>query len=182
VQLGCSLTTVWRRLSAAGVVARPASPVHARADFSGDLAEQAYLVGFRLGDLHVAWESASTIVVKCTSTRVEQVELFRSLFKRYGHVFTDEATLARRARQSIGMEVRLNRSFAFLVPKADALPDWVAETNQTFFAFLAGYIDAEGYSDLSAAWLPDLASPVRGAVLRPAPANGACRWTERAGD
>jgi hypothetical protein len=83
--------------------------------------------------------------VKCTSTRVEQVELFRAIFERYGHVYTDEATLARRARQSIGMEVRLNRTFAFLVPKADALPDWVAETDQTFFAFLAGYIDAEGY-------------------------------------
>jgi hypothetical protein len=85
------------------------------------------------------------VVVKCTSTRVEQVELFRGLFASYGHVYTDEATLARRARQSIGMEVRLNRSFAFLVPKAEALPDWVAETDQTFFGFLAGYIDAEGY-------------------------------------
>ncbi len=25
------------------------------------------------------------------------------------------------------------------------MPDWVAERHQTFFAFLAGYIDAEGY-------------------------------------
>jgi hypothetical protein len=98
-QVGCSLTTVWRKLALAGVVARPAAPVHARADFSGDLVEQAYLVGFRQGDLHVVWESASTVVVKCTSTRVEQVELFRAIFERYGHVYTDEATLAQRARQ-----------------------------------------------------------------------------------
>ncbi len=150
-QAGCSLTTVWRKLSAAGVTLRPpgSEPRHVRRDFSGDPAEQAYLVGFRQGDLHVAWEGHSTIVVKCTSTRVEQVELFRTLFDRYGHVYTDEATLARRARQSIGMEVRLNRSFAFLLPKADALPDWVSQSDEAFFAFLAGYIDAEGYIRVS---------------------------------
>src|SRR5207247_5680529 len=108
------------------------------------ITEMAYLVGFRHGDLHVELV-VNTIVVKCTSTRAEQVELFRELFEPYGHVYTDEATLSRRKRQSIGMIARLNRTFDFLLPKQDQLPEWVRESDATFFAFFAGYLDAEGY-------------------------------------
>jgi transcriptional regulator with XRE-family HTH domain len=143
---GCSLTTIWRKLKAAGIEARPdgGTPRYARQDFSADLAEKAYLIGFRLGDLNIEVEG-NTLVVKCTSTRTEQVELFRGLFEPYGHVYTDEATVARRQRKSIGMMARLNMSFDFLVPKQDAVPDWILESDDPFFAFLAGYIDAEGY-------------------------------------
>jgi transposase-like protein len=144
---GCSLTTIWRRLQAVGIECREGGngPKYARTDFSGDLAEKAYLVGFRLGDLHVAMEGSRTVVVKCTSTRTEQVELFRNLFGKYGHVYTDEQSQAHRKRQSIGMEVRLNMTFSFLLPKQDAVPEWVVTNDQAFFAFFAGYVDAEGY-------------------------------------
>ncbi len=144
---GCALTTIWRRLQAAGVQCREggSEPKYARTDFSGDPAEKAYLVGFRLGDLHTAMEGTRTIVVKCTSTRTEQVELFRDIFGKYGHVYSDEATKAHRKRQSIGMEVRLNMSFDFLLPKQDAVPEWILATDEAFFAFFAGYVDAEGY-------------------------------------
>src|SRR5206468_12550527 len=54
-------------------------------------------------------------------------------------------TVARRKRQSIGMSVGLKRSFDFLLPKEDAIPEWVQKADEPFFAFLAGYIDAEGY-------------------------------------
>jgi hypothetical protein len=143
---GCALTTIWRRLQTAGVQCREggSEPKYARTDFSGDLAEKAYLVGFRLGDLNVEVDGG-TIVVKCTSTRSEQIVLFRQLFEAYGHVYTDEATIARRKRQSIGMIARLNKTFEFLLPKQDAVPEWVLATDETFFAFFAGYIDAEGY-------------------------------------
>jgi transposase-like protein len=145
-RFGCSLTTIWRRLKAAGVESRPdgSTPRFARTDFSGDIAEKAYLVGFRLGDLNIELEG-NTIVVKCTSTRSEQVVLFRQLFEPYGHVYTDEATLTRRLRQSIGMSARLNTTFDFLLPKQDAVPEWVLANDETFFAFFAGYVDAEGY-------------------------------------
>jgi len=43
------------------------------------------------------------------------------------------------------MEVRLNKSFEFLLPKEDRIPDWVVERDDTFFAFFSGYVDAEGY-------------------------------------
>jgi transposase-like protein len=144
---GCGLTTIWRRLQSAGIECRAggSGPLYERTDFGGDLAEKAYLIGFRIGDLNVELHGR-TIVVKCTSTRTEQVELFRQLFERYGHVYTDEATLARRQRQSIGMSVALNRTFGFLLPKQDYVPDWVLDgSDEVFFAFLAGYIDAEGY-------------------------------------
>jgi hypothetical protein len=144
---GCSLTTVWRRMKAAGIPCREggSEPKYARTNFSGDLGEMAYLIGFRIGDLHVAVEGSRTVVVKCTSTRAEQIALFRQLFERYGHVYTDEATLARRRRQTIGMEVRLNMTFDFLLPKQDAVPEWILANDEAFFAFFAGYVDAEGY-------------------------------------
>jgi transposase-like protein len=144
---GCSLSTIWRKAQAAGIACREggSGPQHERSDFSGDLAEKAYLVGFRIGDLNVEVHGR-TVVVKCTSTRSEQVDLFRELFERYGHVYTDEATLGRRQRQSIGLSVALNLSFEFLLPKQDAVPEWVLKgSDDVFFAFLAGYIDAEGY-------------------------------------
>jgi hypothetical protein len=144
---GCSMTTVWRRLQKEGVQCRPggSEPKYPRSDFSGEPAEMAYLLGLRIGDLNVERDGSRTIVVKCTSTRTEQVDLFRTLFSRYGHVYTDEQTMAQRARQSIGMEVRLNRTFEFLLPKEDRIPDWVLERDDTFFAFFSGYLDAEGY-------------------------------------
>jgi hypothetical protein len=43
------------------------------------------------------------------------------------------------------MQVALNVTFDFLLPKQDAVPGWILESDEPFFAFLAGYIDAEGY-------------------------------------
>lgn len=145
-QLGCSPSIVRRRLVAAGVARRGANdPRYVRRDFSGSLTEKAYLIGFRIGDLHVTRRGESTILVKCTTTRDEQIELFRALFAGYGHVYTDEASLATRRRQSIAMEARLNLTFDFLLEKHKTVPLWILESDEPFFAFLADYIDAEGY-------------------------------------
>jgi hypothetical protein len=147
-QLGCSERSILRRLIAAGIERRPDGAVqkYARHDFSGDPAEKAYLIGLRIGDLNVELKAERTILVKCTSTRSEQIELFRTVFERYGHVYTDEATLARRKRQSIGMQVALNLTFEFLLEKDDCVPDWILDgPDEVFFAFVAGYMDAEGY-------------------------------------
>ena len=79
-------------------------PRYRRADFSGDICEKAYLVGFRLGDLHVALE---VVARSSSSARAPGANksIFRLLFEPYGHVYTDEATVAQRQRQSIGMAV-----------------------------------------------------------------------------
>jgi len=145
--LGCSQGVVRRRLIAAGIERRQDGGVarYIRRDFSGDLNEKAYLIGLRIGDLHVALEGRRSIVVKCTSTRREQVDLFRLVFEPYGHVYTDEATLSMRERQSIGMQVALNLTFEFLLAKHDQVPEWILASDEPFFAFLGGYVDAEGY-------------------------------------
>jgi hypothetical protein len=117
VLLGSSESIVRRRLIAAGIERRPSGQARfARRDFGGDRLERAYLLGFRSGDLNVELRQTS-VVVKCTSTRAEQVALFTRLFEPYGHVYPDEATMAGRLRQSVGMQVILNRSFEFLLPK-----------------------------------------------------------------
>jgi hypothetical protein len=145
VLLGHSESVVRRRLIAAGIERRPSGQARfARRDFGGDPLERAYLLGFRLGDLNVELRQTS-VVVKCTSTRAEQVALFTRLFEPYGHVYTDEATIARRLRQSVGMQVFLNRTFEFLLPKEDRVPEWVLAEDEAFFAYFAGYLDAEGY-------------------------------------
>jgi hypothetical protein len=43
------------------------------------------------------------------------------------------------------MMARLNRTFDFLLPKQDAVPEWILANDEAFFAFFAGYVDAEGY-------------------------------------
>jgi hypothetical protein len=43
------------------------------------------------------------------------------------------------------MQVGLNRTFEFLVPKADRVPEWVLTGDEAFYAYFAGYLDAEGY-------------------------------------
>lgn len=136
---GCSLATISRKLKKHGIPARPFSePVYPRTDFSGDLVEKAYLLGFRLGDLGV-FEEGQTIVVSTSTTRREQLDVLHQLFDHYGHLYE-----YRNKRGQIHVRCRLNQSFRFLLPKADVVPTWVCEAPNVFLAFLAGYIDAEG--------------------------------------
>lgn len=108
-------------------------------DFSGDPIEKAYLIGFRLGDLNVA-EVVSVIQVRCSTTINHQLKLIRKLFSPYTTV---RATKGKRGDWDI--VALLNRSFDFLLPKHETIPNWIAKNPKTFFAFFAGYIDAEGY-------------------------------------
>lgn len=114
-----------------------------RNDFSGDPLEKAYLIGFRLGDLWVKptneGATASSITVTCTTTRVEQINLFQELFIPYGHV-----TLTPSRDGNYVVSCHLNRSFDFMLPKKDCIPDWITDSSDLFVAFLAGYTDAEG--------------------------------------
>lgn len=136
---GCSLATISRKLKKYGIPARPFNtPRYPRADFSGDPVEQAYLVGFRLGDLGV-FEEGQTIVVSTSTTHQAQLDLLHKLFDPYGHVYE-----YRNQRGVIYVHCRLNQSFRFLLPKEDAIPNWILESTRRFLAFFAGYVDAEG--------------------------------------
>jgi hypothetical protein len=122
-----------------GIEARPPwRERYPRHDFCGDPLKKAYLVGFRLGDLTVRRAELSIEVIM-TTTRQEQVDLMHTLFAPYGHVYEHH-----RPDGKIFMQVRLNDSFSFLIPQEDRIPDWALADGECFFAFLAGYVDAEG--------------------------------------
>jgi len=110
-------------------------------NFSGNLEEKAYLIGFRIGDLNVRLSrSKNLIIARCTSTKMAQIQLFKNLFKKYGHIYVGKI----REDRNREFLVRLNRTFNFLLPKKDNIPKWVRINNKYFLFFLAGYTDAEG--------------------------------------
>src|SRR5947209_1581330 len=43
------------------------------------------------------------------------------------------------------MTSHLHMTCEFLAAKQAAVPEWILESDEPFFAFLAGYVDAEGY-------------------------------------
>ena len=137
----CSITTIFERMQRFNLKARDMSEVktiYLKKDFSGNLIEKAYLIGFRLGDLNVT-ESGFLVKVKTNTTKTEQVNLLKGMFEKYTHVH-----IRHYKNKFFNVECGLNRSFSFLVPKQDKIENWILNNNNYFISFLAGYIDAEG--------------------------------------
>lgn len=144
-RFGYSRSTVHRKLKEFDLHARSSALSHIRsfrADFSGDILEKSYLIGFRIGDLNVTKRGlrSETITVKCASTKQGQVELFRDLFSRYGHILQGAPT----AEGKVNIQASLNQTFSFLVGKDSSKYEWAFKQKDTFFAFLGGFSDAEG--------------------------------------
>lgn len=139
----CAYSTIDRKIHLAGFPIRNLAQAHIiypRKDFSGNLTEKAYLIGFRIGDLRVRkfYKNSETIKVDCGSTKVEQINLIQSLFSLYGRVW-----LGRPNKQgATQIECFLNTSFNFLLAKE--VPKWIFGIKKYFFSFLAGFTDAEG--------------------------------------
>ena len=134
--------TVHRKLKEYNIPTRDRADSHIfneRKDFSGDLNEKAYMIGFRLGDLGVRkiWPNSKTICVASGSTIQEQIDLIESLFKPYCKIWIGKAKNGK-----INIQANLNESFSFLLSKD--FPDWASNNKQNFFSFLAGFSDAEG--------------------------------------
>jgi len=113
--------------------------IYKRTNFSENLIEKAYLIGFRLGDLGVRkiYPNSKTICVASGSTIKEQIDLIKGLFERYGKVWIQKTK-----DNKINIQTNLNESFSFLLSKE--FPKWVSNNKETFFSFLAGFSDAEG--------------------------------------
>ena len=111
-------------------------------DFSGNLIEKSYLIGFRLGDLNVGMAKLQ-IQVRCSTTVPAQVQLIKKLFSKYTHL---DIKKTRFIKKQLVADIRcfLNKSFSFLLPKRDQIESWIIKNDKFFFAFLAGYADAEG--------------------------------------
>lgn len=140
--LHCSSGTVRVRMRELGVPLRGGSEARFRYqkfDFSGNLIEKAYLVGFRLGDLNVNKRSmkSSLIIARCNTTQEVQIDLIKDLLSKYGKVTISPGTY------STNVNCYLNMTFNFLLPKSIKVPKWV-EDDAYAAAFIAGYVDAEG--------------------------------------
>lgn len=149
-RFGYSRGTINRKLKEFKIASRSISLSHIRfkrVDFDGDILEKAYLIGFRIGDLNVTKKGnqSETIIVKCASTKPGQLQLFKTLFSKYGHVLQGRPTKERK----INIQANLNLSFSFLLDKSSESYKWVFDQRKTFFAFLAGFSDAEGCFSIS---------------------------------
>ncbi|MEK7154771.1 MAG: hypothetical protein AAB697_01435 [Patescibacteria group bacterium] len=111
-----------------------------KSDFSENLEEKAYMIGFRLGDLNV-YDKVNIIQIRCSSTHRAQIHLIRSLFSSY----TTPFTFPNKAEEGkVEIVCLVNKTFGFLVPKKDEVPKWVLDEDRLFWNFFAGYADAEG--------------------------------------
>ena len=140
-KFSCCVDPVFDRMKEYGILSRTmseAKTIYPKQDFSGDLVEKAYLIGFRLGDLNV-YRDYDSVCIQTSTTINEQVELLKEIFGKYSNV-----TAKNYNDGAFHIQVRLNKSFEFLLPKEDKIEDWILENNQCFIAFLAGYFDAEG--------------------------------------
>lgn len=118
-------------------------PKYPRHNFSGDLEEKAYLIGFRRGDLHAHQARSRTIVVSMSSSRKAQLKLFKNLFLKYGHIWKGR-TKAPDGTWETTVCCYLNNTFKFIIEKKDLIESWILRNRKYFAAFLAGYTDAEG--------------------------------------
>lgn len=107
-------------------------------NFSGNLTEAAYLIGFGLGDLAIK-KAGELIYVKLSTTKSEQIRLFKKLFNKYTYI-----RISRPDKMgAIKLDCYLNNSFDFLLAEKDRIPKWIHNNNYSV-AFVGGYIDAEG--------------------------------------
>ncbi|MBS3105321.1 LAGLIDADG family homing endonuclease [Candidatus Woesearchaeota archaeon] len=95
------------------------------------------MIEFRLGDLNV-YKDYESVCVQSSTTISAQLELLRMIFSKYSRVYIKECS------GSFHFQVRLNKTFEFLLPKEDLIENWMLENDSHFIAFFAGYFDAEG--------------------------------------
>lgn len=137
--------TVLLKLIKHGISRRTKSEVstkYPKKPFSADLKEKAYLLGLRIGDLWATWHR-KLIQVETVSTRPEQYKMMKDVFGKYS-VVQSYPKKDRLKKWTKRIYVLLHHSFEFLLEKPNYIPEWILQNNEYFFAFLAGYIDAEG--------------------------------------
>ncbi|MDV3292718.1 MAG: hypothetical protein LYZ70_00425 [Nitrososphaerales archaeon] len=105
--------------------------------------EQAYLMGFAEGDLHVRRASGLAIMASSTTTHPAFASLFKSLFQANGPVYV-YPIFDRISGYRWKVGARLDYSFEFMLPAPRKhYPKW-KEGPAKFFAWLAGIVDSDG--------------------------------------
>lgn len=139
---GFSPAGILKRLKIHGIQTRSYSETstkHIKTDFNGSLADKAYLVGFRIGDLGVRTRG-NLLYISSGTTKTAQANLIKNLFAAYGPLWVSK----RSKLGAVNISCALNRSFGFLSPKHRKVPKWILSSKSGFFSFVAGYTDAEG--------------------------------------
>lgn len=138
----CNWYTIKRKMNDYSIkYRRKGNPIthYSKNNFSGNLLEAAYLIGFGLGDLAIK-KTGDLVYVKLSTTRPEQIRLFKKLFNKYTYVRMSKPDKL----NAVKLDCYLNDSFNFLLRKKDSIPNWICRNNGYLVAFAAGYIDAEG--------------------------------------
>lgn len=143
-EVGLSEPTVRARFHEYGFIPRKRGSwmvKYPKLPFDGSNEEKAYMMGFRVGDMHVYRPSsgADIIVARTNSTQEEQFLVVRSLFAKYGGVIESGKGKAK------NINCYLDESFSFLlIKKPYRIESWISRSRVNSLAFMAGYIDAEG--------------------------------------
>ncbi len=143
-KLGCCSAAVLRKIRKYNIKSRScweSNIIHKRLNFSGSLIEKAHLIGFRIGDLHIT-KSLNFIHVSSNTTKIDQLIMMKKLFAKYGPIWIGKTIY--KNRKVFTFATSLNKSFDFLTIKFKNIPKWIVEDEECFFAFFAGYTDAEG--------------------------------------
>ena len=136
----CSHSIILDKMKKHGIARRnfsEANMIYPKKEFNGNRTKKAYMIGFRLGDL-TAERKCNQTFIQMNTTKKEQVELFKKVYGKYGHFHS------KKYGNVFRNNCFLHNSFSFLIPKNDKIEEWILKNKKTFFAFLAGYTDAEG--------------------------------------
>lgn len=142
----CSICAIQKLIKKYDIRSRTLSEAqmkYLKYNFSGNLIEKAYLIGFRAGDLRVV-PARLQIQVGCSTSVPVQTKLIKGLFNKYTKVIINQKRFIK-GQLITDIRCLLNKSFDFLLPKQDKIESWILNNKKLFFSFLAGYVDAEGH-------------------------------------
>ncbi|MBL7206003.1 MAG: IS1 family transposase [Candidatus Aenigmarchaeota archaeon] len=141
--VGMSYSGVAYYMKKFGIRRRPSDTRnYPKFNFSGNLIEKSYMLGFRAGDLY-SKRKCNNIKIETTSSKEIFLDLFHEIFEKYGIVRAYERK-GSLTKKTFKMHCYLNNSFNFLLRKPLRIPKWIIKNNKCFFSFFGGYSDAEG--------------------------------------
>jgi len=126
---------------------------HERTPFDGTDEDKAYLLGLRHGDLSVYKPYNGVLRISTSTTHPAMVQLFRSLFEPYGHVYQDPRFKKDTNSYEWNTYAFVDESFDFLSLTFSDAADWILSKPSITKAYLAGFLDAEGSIGIYAAKL-----------------------------
>jgi LAGLIDADG DNA endonuclease family protein len=117
---------------------------HGRNPFDGTEEDKAYLLGLRYGDLHAYRPFGDAVAVSTSTTHPAMYQLFEALFGPYGPLYRSPRYKKDNGSYEWNIQATLDSSFSFLLQPLDWTLKWVEGSESLTFAFLSGFLDAEG--------------------------------------